>query len=149
MRRILVFAALFLFIFAAPALSIGKTGQVWSIEFEGITSSALMPDGGIAVSTGSQAVVLNKDGHVRWTWKASEPIYLMTADLTGGLYVAFGSIVAALSKDGEKKWQTEVYGNVHALAVMDGILLVGWDHGLFSLNLDGSLAWEYFKPPNC
>jgi hypothetical protein len=111
--------------------------------------SALMPDGGIVISARNQAVVFDKYGNIRWSWKSSEPIYLLATDLMGDLYLAFGNTVAGLSKDGILKWQTDVYDIVHALTVMDGILLVGWDHGLFALNLNGSLAWEYFKPPNC
>ena len=149
MRRMLAPAVLFLFICAAPVLSFGKVDQIWSVEIEGITSSELMPDGGIVISAGNQAVVLDKYGNVRWSWKSSEPIYLLATDLFGDIYMAFGNTVAGLSKDGKLKWQIDAYDIVHALTVMDGILLVGWDHGLFALNLDGSFAWEYFKPPNC
>jgi len=121
----------------------------WSVSFEGIGPFLLLPGGNPAFAAGNRVVVLNNDGSTSWEWSAQDEVKLLAADSDGALFAAFGDKLVKLGRDGEAIWGFESFGDITALAVIEGNAYVGWEHGLFALDISGELAWEYQAPEDC
>ncbi len=80
---------------------------------------------------------------------AQDEVKYLAADSDGALFAASGEKLVKLGKDGEAIWEFESFGDITALAVIEGNAYVGWEHGLFALDEEGDLSWEYQAPEDC
>lgn len=147
-RRFLAVAtAIFVVSLAIAASSYGL--REWDMRLKGISSYALLPDGGIALAYENNVVRLGFDGSIKWQWTGDALIRHIAADSTGAVYAAYGKTLTKLSSTGESAWKADTYGNAYSLAIMEGDIFLGWQYGLIKYDLKGNLEWEYYRPEDC
>lgn len=146
-RRFLIFLLIMLFSFSGYAASGGYTE--WSVPFKGVGPLALLPGGNLALAAGNRVVALEDDGSIGWEWRAGSDVEYLAAGTEGALFATYGETLVKLGKDGELIWSFESFGDITALAVVEGNAYVGWEHGLFALDEKGKLSWEYQAPEDC
>ncbi len=144
--RLLIASAMVLALpFVASALEPG-----WTAELPGITDSAVVAGGGIAVASGDSVTVF-KDGKIQWTWKAEEQVRKVATDAEGSILAAFGRSLVKLSAEGMPLWESDTYDLAYLLGVMeDGVILVGYEYGLLAFGPNGGeYLWEHYAHEEC
>lgn len=131
--------------FMAAALAPG-----WTAELPGITDSAVVAGGGIAVASGDRVTVFI-DGKTQWTWKAEEQVRKVAADADGSILAAFGRSLVKLSAEGMPLWESDTFDLAYSLGVLeDGVILVGYEYGLLAFGPNGGkYLWEHYAHEEC
>lgn len=149
MRKQVIIIALAALILLSCFVTVSAAGTDWTLRLVGAKSPVLLPDGGVAVITGSKVTTVNADGSARWSWDAGGQVKYLAIDAAGNLYAALGRTVFKVSGTGKTMWKADSYGDIYSFSVMEGRVLVGWANGLFELDDKGTLLWEYYMPEDC
>jgi hypothetical protein len=121
----------------------------WAVRIEDIGSIRILNDGHVALTSADKLIMLDQDGKQVWQWSATEQIRCIAVDGMGAVYAAFGNTLAKLGSEGSVLWKADTYDSVYALEIIQGNVFIGWSNGLFVLDPDGNLFWEYYRPEDC
>lgn len=149
MRKQVYVIALLTLILSLCFMSASAAGADWALRVDGAKAPVLLPDGGVAVISGSKVVAVNADGNMKWSWDAGGQVKFLATDDAGNLYAALSKTVFKVSGAGKMIWKTDAFGEVYSFAFVEGKLLVGWANGLFELDDKGKLLWEYYMLEDC
>ena len=122
----------------------------WTAELPGITDSAVVAGGAIAVASGDSVTVF-KDGKIQWTWKAEEKVRKVASDAEGSILAVFGRSLVKLSAEGMRLWESDTFDLAYSLGVLeDGVILVGYEYGLLAFGPNGGkYLWEHYAHEEC
>ena len=134
----------------AVQLSASAAVPGWTAALPGISDSASLVGGGLAVASGDSVSVLF-NGIVKWTWNAGEEIRRVAAGTDGSVMAAFGTSIVKLSPEGTQIWESDTFDLAYSLSVLeDGMILVGYEYGLLAFGPDGGkYLWEHYAHEEC
>jgi outer membrane protein assembly factor BamB len=113
-------------------------------------SPALGTDGTIYIAGDDQSLyALSPDGQIRWTFRASQPIFSASAAIAPNGTIYFGAEdgnLYALNPDGKEKWRFTADLPLRSSPAVgpDGIVYIGsLDHSLYAIKPDGQEKWRF------